>query len=342
MIRFTEDGETPQEVAVDILGHPDDSFAKQIAQYNTNSFAWQIYHGCGYYAPNRPLWIPGYSTIDDDPKLYEDILHRLEFLTDSERSKLVKLQQHNIDINKLIGISHTVSHFNRKHIAEGNKIANLMGVQLGVETARRGVEHAFHPLHKFEKNAGKLNEYLRKMAKAQNEGDFELAKTQKLNVKAAYQGTVDALNKSSRFFANRLSIKTKRYFNSSKRMRQFARKGIFINDFDDLKYIERLAKYGKWLKRGGFAVQAVVGSAEVYETYREHKGWEKKAAGVSVELGVVYLAGEAFLAFTPPGWIALVATAVVEGIILTGFGSFVEEKTEDVYGWMEREWKHFF
>jgi len=349
MIIFTEPGDTPQQIAKNILGYYDESYAKLILDANRNSSAYKLMNGCGVYAPNRAVWLPNFSLIDHNSELRDQLLHRTDFIPSHGRANLVKLQKSNVNLNNLLGGAKCASQANRSNRDESSGIIASLAGNSAFESVHRGFEHATRPAESFSHHMKELNTKLKVLVSARNSGEHATIQSARTEYQSAYKRANEAFNKDAKLYARRLSKKGSKYLMSAKHSELVAyKKGIMVNDLNDVQTIGKIARYGKIAGRGMFWFSAILGVDEVYNTYEHGGDAFKKGVGVATELTVAYTLGEFCLLFTPAGWVALAVVAVAEGLGMTflgkysdEFGEYVASESEDAYSWLKRDLSHW-
>jgi len=339
MIIFTRGYETVGMLTHDILGYNDESYANKLIIANQNTFNGRLLREQGFYWPNRALWIPEVSRLDNDPQLRNIILHRCDCIPSWGRANLVKLQKHKVNINHLVGAGKCIRQHNRVNYADGQGIATSLGAQAAAESMFRGAERAAKPAEQFTRQMKNLNNHLKNLVALRKAGkDGAEIQSAREAYKTAYKEAQYSLNHSAKLYARRLSHKASKYLISAKHSELIAnKKGIFIDSLDDIKILGRIARYGKGIHGLGYIAIAGLGVDEVYDTYKEGGDWEAKAVGLGVEIGSIQFAGAVMLFFiTPAGWIATIAVAIGEGIAYTAGGKFIDYKTEEGYEWIKK------
>jgi hypothetical protein len=343
---LAEPMDNSRSIAHRVLGYPDESYAQKIWGMNKTGFACHVMNGSGEYMAHYPVWLPGYSRLDDDPIVRESLMNRVNFMPSAARRNLLTLQKHGVDVNHLVGMSRAIQQSNRDNYSEGEGIAASLGVKAGVETVHRTIERSTHPAEIFSRKINRLNQTIKDMVKAQNEpvytGEPMLAGEQQLMIhqeykkacEIAYKDAVHSLNHEGKLYANRIAMKASKALSMSvMELQRVARKhGFLVSDLNDVKLLDKIGRYGKWAGKGCFLFSAALGVDEVYETYKHGGDAFKKSVGVGLELGVAYAVGEAFLLATPAGWVALAGLAIVEGVTLALSSKYVEEFGGNVVG----------
>lgn len=233
MITFTDAGDTASSVTHRLLGHNDESFAKNLWEANANSFARTMNSAHSTeFAPNFAVWVPGFSVLDEQPEVYQSLIRRTEFIPSAARAKLVHLQRHGVDLNHLLGASKALKVHNKNHQQRGEAIASLSPLSTGKEVVTRTAERASIPGEKFSDAMKELNEKLEKLNHLKQSG----ASTAEIRdardeLKAAKKEAEKVFKKSGELYAKKLSTKSNRYLNTANHIeKQAAKKGIMIYD----------------------------------------------------------------------------------------------------------------
>ncbi len=340
MIIFTKGNETLGSLVHDILGYNDESYGKKIIAANRNSINGAQYIEQGYFWPNRALWLPEISRLDNDPDIRDIILHRCDFIPSWGRANLVKLQKHRVNINHLIGVGKCIRQHNRVNYADGKGIAASLGAQATAESMFRLGERAAKPAEQFTNQMKRLNTQLKNLVALRKAGkSAEEIQSARTAYQATYKETQYALNHGAKLYAKRLSHKATKYLMSAKHSESIAyKKGIFIDALDDVKMLARIARYGKWAGRGFYMFSALLGIDEVFDTYEEGGDWEATAVGVGSEMAIIMGLGQIMLLFTPAGWVTTVAIAIGEGLLYTKMGNSIKTWTEN---WFKTNVEHW-
>lgn len=327
MIIYTRAGQTINSLASDILGCNDESFANEILKYNQNSLAVTLMPANSCLAPNRSLWIPGFSYLDNRPEIRSTMMQRVEYLPSTARNNIAFLQTKGVDLNKAIGVAKATQKHNASNQDQGTAIIASLAAS---ETLKRGSERMLEkPPDSFVANMRTLNNSL---------SDYITNKTPEnlQRFRQAKNLATEAINREANLYTNIINNKTKKLLRSSKRLiNSVQNKGIIINNLEDMKTFEKIARYGKISSRGLFFVSAGIGADEIYQAYKEGGDWGKEAVGVGGEVVSVYLLGDVLLLSNPAGWVVTILVAVAEGVLLTGFGQMVKNLSEEAYEWFK-------
>lgn len=352
MIYFTSLSDTPNSIAKDLLGGIDygNVLGDSIRDANRNTMASRCGIG-SYYAPNRPIWIPGFSSIGEYGPIRDAIIRRLDTLHSEPRSRLATAIRRRNDLNPIMGATHAIEKNNRANSDKAKVITASLAGAASIETAKRTIERVNHQAEKFSESMAKLNDVTKQAAEIHklHGPSSDAFKAIRATLQEQHQETVQVLNKHAKLFARRLSIKTTKHMRSAKiELMRARKKGIMISDLDDVKRIEKIARYGKWASHSLFAFSIALGIDEVYETYQNGGDAFVKATGLTFEMtSSAVLGGLVTFAFTPAGWVALAGFAVVEGVAFAFAGKGLEsagEKLgkglEECYEWVKEKLKN--
>lgn len=335
MLLLTEPGDTAASIACRILDKPDESYAKKFHQMNKDTLAYTSIEGDSYI-PDQLVWCPDFSELDNHPVQREIIQNETNFIPSKGKANISKLQNANIDMNNLIATSKIIKNHNQTKQDENPAIISGMVARAGIESFSRSIEHAFHPAEKFSESMSELNNSLSRLLKAKKSGSKDAVRMARQRFKEIYQYTMENLAHDTKLYKNRLSLKTGKILPSANRLEKLAtKKGIMVYDLEDVRVLEKIARYGHWAGRACYLFSIGLGAREVVEAYKEDQDWIAKAVGVSAEIGAAWLLGKALLFFTPAGWVALVGTAILEGAIIATTGQGIEKQFEDLAAWGE-------
>lgn len=329
MLLLTEPGDTSQTLACRILGDPDDSYANKLREMNKNTLAYTSLAG-DYYIPDQLIWCPEFSELDNYPDHREMILSEAQFIPSWGKANISKLQNQGVDMNDLIATSQVIQDHNR---SESNKkdhaIISGMVAQAGLESFSRAIEHGAYPAEQFSQTIERLDAVMADLLKVKKSGNTELVRSTRNKFKQLYKESIETLQHNTKLYKNRLSLKTAKILPSMNKLEKLAtKKGIMISDLQDVRVLEKIARYGHWAGRGCFAFSIVLGASEVYEAYKNDEDWITKAVGVGTETLITWAAGALLLTLTPAGWAVLAGAAITEGIALNLGGNYIETITE--------------
>lgn len=337
MIYLTTVGETPSTIASDLLGGADygNSFADAIRSANRNNIAHHLVSDLRYgYAPFRPIWIPGFSSLDSNSAVYEGIIRRIDRLSGDTRMRLALAMQRGADLNILVGATKAIQQHNNTGHHDAKIITSALAGNTAVESGLRTAERVEAQAEHFHESMSHLNQATKKAVdvfKAHGASSVEF-RTAREELQLVHRETMLSLSKDAKLFSNRLSAKATRHMMSAKHEFMLAKKkGIFISDLEDVKYVEKIFKCSNWLSKRFMAFSIILGVDEVYETFKEGGDAFTKSAGIGLELGFAYTVGVGLIAlFTPAGWVTLIGTAFLEGAAIAGFGTGIEKFGESM------------
>ncbi len=354
MIIFSESGDTPASIAARILGYNDADYAKKIRDANSNGYAWQMANGAGYYVPWRPLWIPGFSKYDHDFLAREQFCRRIDGIPTYQRRKLTQAQKQCVNLNYTIAHAKVTKQYNStKSNEEPFLTAGLVGKSVS-ESIGRGVERYKGQAEKFIESMNDLDRATENYYLASIKDNPDKLSIAELQLKQARNDALDEVAKKAKLIARKTLKKTSWLTGSTEKMQRFATDhGIFINDLEDIRILDKIAGSLKWMGRGCIALSVFIGAKEIYEAYENHQDVIAKTVGVISEIGYVIAAGTAIgYLFTPAGWISLIFTAGLEGVGLAVTGKLfeievekaitsIEHLTKEGVTWLKKEWNYW-
>lgn len=337
MLLLTEPGDTSQTLACRILGNPDDSYAKKLREMNKNTLAYTSLEN-DYYLPDQLIWCPEFSQLDNHPAHREMILSETQFIPSGAKANISKLQSQGVDVNDTIAAAKVVQDHNQSNFTKkDHAIISGMVAQAGFNAFSQSIGHAAKPAERFTRSMNALNSTLKDLLDAKRSGNKALTKKLRAQLKEAYTKTTKTLARDTQLYKNRLFLKTNKIFPSASWLEKKAtKKGIMINDLQDVRILEKIGRYGRWAGRGCFAFTIALGISEVYDAYQKKEDWVAKAVGVTAEIIATMAAGSAIVfLLTPLGWVALAGAAVAEGFMLTFGGDFIENLAEKITHWAD-------
>ena len=267
-----------------------------------------------------------------------------------DRLNIKKMMACNLNINRLIGVSHTIERHNLQQGKRNFALSMALGGKAAIEGMRystiryKGVADRFHGA------IAKLDHYQRdRIAGKLTAAEFKSAAA------GDYQEAVKSMQSAAKL--GMIHARTARYLNSLSNVGRMATRRIFIGNLSDAAHLVKVAKTAKFMGNGLWAIGAAAGADEVYNTYKQGGNWEKQAEGVSMELAVTgtvaewggELIGAFLLGSNPVGWAVLAVSGIAAGVaaffasgMAKDIGDGIYDVGQDIGNWAVEYAKKWF
>jgi hypothetical protein len=335
-ITFARQDDTPSSVTYDILGQPDESFARKMQEQNA---IFQCMHlgTPGRFAPGYAVWLPQ----DNHPM--GTCAARLQMtyfdaLTPNELGALSNALDYGLTPDVILGAHEIVSRLNYNYLTLGASMSDdaaeqanyldqaaafsLTTSHTAFDVRLRGAEY----VHKKIEDLNKAVHEERILRRAHAQGKsvisneaIKAARIKRINAMQAFQ----KVNKT--FLTDKqtdyILKKSTGFWDST-----IGRKHWSFSNVLDVYDLSMLGKTLKQVVRGVIVLDVGLSVYDVYENWKEGKDWEYEMIQDAVDMGVALGIGSvtvlAALSFTAGGWVVCLIAGVAAAAGSWGFNDY--------------------